>query len=129
MQEGDKLWDAVQPELQEMRERLDKARALLPTVKMSPELRLKISEVCSLLNIDGVRGDIVTNRAVKAFVAFEGRDEVTVQDLERVMPMCINHRWGQKSAIGLPAWSSCMQEAGWYCIHDAQTPQSSGGAE
>jgi len=34
------------------------------------------SELCSFLDIDGVRGDITTNKAVRAFCAFEGRTQV-----------------------------------------------------
>jgi hypothetical protein len=40
------------------------------------DFRVKISQVCSELNVDGIRGDIVTNRAAKALAAFEGRTEV-----------------------------------------------------
>ena len=43
---------------------------------MSYDLRIKVSEVCSLLNVDGLRGDIVTNRASQAIAAFEERLEV-----------------------------------------------------
>lgn len=58
----------------------------------SPHPHPSCSELCSLLNIDGVRGDIVCNRAVKAFVAFEGRTEVTLEDVERIAPLVLNHR-------------------------------------
>lgn len=40
------------------------------------DFRVKISQVCSELNVDGIRGDIVSNRAAKALAAFEGRTEV-----------------------------------------------------
>jgi magnesium chelatase subunit I len=56
------------------------------------ELKLTISDICSRLNVDGLRGDIVTNRACKALVAFEGRKEVTLKDVERVISLCLNHR-------------------------------------
>lgn len=42
--------------------------------------------------MDGLRGDLVTNRAARALVAFEGRNEVTVPDIERVIGPCLNHR-------------------------------------
>jgi magnesium chelatase subunit I len=42
-------------------------------------LRVKISEVCSRLDVDGLRGDIVTNRAAKAYAAYNNRDKVTVR--------------------------------------------------
>jgi len=34
----------------------------------------------------------VTNRAAKALAAFEGRTEVTVDDIYRVIPLCLRHR-------------------------------------
>lgn len=43
------------------------------------DFRVKISQICSDLNVDGIRGDIVTNRAAKALAAFEGRTEVRVE--------------------------------------------------
>lgn len=39
---------------------------------------LRFSQICSELNVDGIRGDIVTNRAAKALAAFEGRTEVSI---------------------------------------------------
>ena len=56
------------------------------------QVRLQISEICSLVDIDGIRGDIVTNRAAQALVALEGREEVTMEDVRRVIGVCINHR-------------------------------------
>lgn len=77
---------------QELRERIIKARNLLKTVEMNYEFRVKISQICSELNVDGLRGDIVTNRASKAIAAFEGRGEVTPQDIFRIIPLCLRHR-------------------------------------
>lgn len=57
-------------------------------VKLDYEDRIKISEICSELDVDGLRGDMVTNRAAKALAAFEGRTQVpTRQVLEG--PPCI----------------------------------------
>lgn len=64
----------------------------LKGVHMPADVQLKISEVCSLLDVDGIRGDIVTNRAAKALVAFEGREEVSMTDVEKVIGLCLNHR-------------------------------------
>jgi magnesium chelatase subunit I len=47
---------------------------------------------CSRLDVDGLRGDIVTNRASKAYAALNGRDEVTVEDIEKVITLCLRHR-------------------------------------
>ena len=70
----------------------------LKAVHMPAEVRLKISEICSLLDVDGIRGDIVTNRAAKALVAFEGREEVSMADVEKVIGLCLNHRYALPQA-------------------------------
>lgn len=68
------------------------ARQRLNKVQINSDLRMKISEVCATLNIDGLRGDIVTNRASKALASFEGREMVTSKDILRVIPICLRHR-------------------------------------
>ena len=68
------------------------AQELLTKVSISFELRVKISQVCGSLDVDGLRGDIVTNRAAKAFAAYNGREEVTVEDIEKVITLCLRHR-------------------------------------
>jgi magnesium chelatase subunit I len=84
--------DKYQPQQQALQQRLINAQALLPSVQSEYDLRVKISEVCSELDVDGLRGDIVTNRAAKALAAFEGRTEVTVDDVRRVITLCLRHR-------------------------------------
>eukprot|EP00929_Paragymnodinium_shiwhaense_P109741 TRINITY_DN7624_c0_g1_i2.p1 TRINITY_DN7624_c0_g1~~TRINITY_DN7624_c0_g1_i2.p1 ORF type:complete len:159 (-),score=45.21 TRINITY_DN7624_c0_g1_i2:163-639(-) len=68
------------------------AQKLLPDVVMPDELKVKISEVCSELNVDGLRGDIVSNRAARAYAAYEGRTEVTEADVRKVLTPCLRHR-------------------------------------
>ena len=75
-----------------LQEKIVKAQQLLPQVNLDYDLRVKISEICSELDVDGLRGDIVTNRAAKAIAAFEGRTEVTVDDIRRVIVLCLRHR-------------------------------------
>ncbi|MBD2244906.1 magnesium chelatase ATPase subunit I [Nostoc sp. FACHB-888] len=75
-----------------LQEQIVNAQQLLPEVKIDYELRVKISEVCSELDVDGLRGDIVSNRAAKALTAYEGRTEVTVDDINRVITLCLRHR-------------------------------------
>ncbi|AFZ52602.1 magnesium chelatase ATPase subunit I [Cyanobacterium aponinum UTEX 3222] len=77
---------------EELQRKLVDAQNLLPQVTIDYDIRVKISEICSELDVDGLRGDIVTNRAAKAIAAFESRTEVTVDDIRRVMPLCLRHR-------------------------------------
>ena len=77
---------------QQLRDRIVGAQNLLNTVELDYSLRVKISEVCSTLDVDGLRGDIVTNRAAKAFAAYENRTKVTVSDIEKIITLCLRHR-------------------------------------
>jgi Mg-chelatase subunit ChlI len=69
-----------------------------PTTPKNPQQQTpqtqqsKQTKVCSELDVDGIRGDIVTNRASKALAAFEGREEVALEDVYRVAPLCLRHR-------------------------------------
>ncbi|BBD62077.1 protoporphyrin IX magnesium-chelatase [Nostoc sp. HK-01] len=81
-----------QTEQEALQQKVVNAQTLLREVKIDYDLRVKISEVCSELDVDGLRGDIVTNRAAKALAAYEGRTEVTIDDIRRVITLCLRHR-------------------------------------
>jgi magnesium chelatase subunit I len=81
-----------QQEQDDMQQTLVEAQERLKSVTIDRELRVKISQVCAELDVDGLRGDLVTNRAAKALTALEGRTEVTVNDIRRVMTLCLRHR-------------------------------------
>jgi len=72
--------------------RIITAQNNLPKVTISKEFQLKISQICSELEIEGLRGDLVSTRAAKALTAFENRTEVTVNDIKRTITLCLRHR-------------------------------------
>ena len=77
---------------QEFRNRIVKAQSLLGETNLSYELRVKISQVCGELDVDGLRGDIVTNRAARAYAAYMGETEVKVEHVAAIVKMCLRHR-------------------------------------
>ena len=81
-----------QPEQDGLQAKIVAAQERLKGIKIDHDLRVKISQVCSELDVDGLRGDIVTNRAAKALSAYEERTEVTVDDIRRVATLCLRHR-------------------------------------
>jgi magnesium chelatase subunit I len=91
-QNPESFLEHYQAEQDALQQRLIQARALLPSVTLAQDLKIHISQVCSELDVDGLRGDIVTNRAAKALAALEGRTEVTVDDVRRVIVLCLRHR-------------------------------------
>ena len=87
------LWvENYQKQQQALRDRIIAAQKLLSEVTIDYNLRVKISEVCSHLNVDGLRGDIVTNRASKAYAAYNGKINVTVDDISKIITLCLRHR-------------------------------------
>jgi len=81
-----------QTEQESLQARIVKAQALLPSVTIDYDLRVQISEMCSSLDVDGLRGDIVVNRAAKAVAAFDERTEVTLDDIKKIAVLCLRHR-------------------------------------
>lgn len=91
-QNSQKFLEKHQSQQTALQQQLLNAQKLLPAVTIERDLQLKIAEVCSELDVDGLRGDIVTNRAACALAAFEGRNSVTVDDIRRVITLCLRHR-------------------------------------
>ena len=87
------LWfEKYEKEQQSIQNQIIIAQENLNQVKMSSEFQLKISEICSELEIEGLRGDIVSTRAAKAIAALENRIEVTLDDIQRTITLCLRHR-------------------------------------
>ena len=79
-------------QLEILKKKITDAQELLPKVELDFGLRVKISQVCGSLDVDGLRGDIVTNRAAKAYAAYNGRSKVDVDDIEKIITLCLRHR-------------------------------------
>lgn len=76
----------------ELKEFIVDAQHRLGNVIIDYDLKVKISQICGVLNVDGLRGDIVTNRAARAFASYQGKDEVDVDDIKQVITLCLRHR-------------------------------------
>jgi magnesium chelatase subunit I len=88
-----KIWfDKYEKEQFNIQNRIITAQNLLSKVTISKEFQLKISQICSELEVEGLRGDIVSTRAAKAIAAFENRTEVTLDDIKRTITLCLRHR-------------------------------------
>ena len=88
----DSFTNSVQSNQDDLQAKVIEAQGRLNEVQIDEDLRLKISAICGELDVDGLRGDIVTNRASRALAAFEGRLEVTEEDIARVISCSLRHR-------------------------------------
>ena len=75
-----------------LRKRVTNARALLPTVESPDALLTRATELCLLLNVDGLRGELTMLRASRALAAYEGASTTTMSHLRRVAPLVLRHR-------------------------------------
>jgi len=91
-QNPDECLQANAEQLEELKKKISAAQEILPDVVLDYEYRVKISQVCGSLDVDGLRGDIVTNRAAKAYAAYNGRTKVELDDIEKVIVLCLRHR-------------------------------------
>jgi magnesium chelatase subunit I len=87
------IWiEKYEKEQLEIQNRIINAQNLLNKVNITRDFQFKISQICSELEIEGLRGDIVSTRAAKALAAFESRTEVTIDDIRRTISLCLRHR-------------------------------------
>ncbi len=88
----DSFISSVQAKQDSLQKKVVSAQDRLQNVVIDEDLRLKISAICGELDVDGLRGDIVSNRAARALAAFEGRNEVSEEDVARVITCSLRHR-------------------------------------
>nr|AAM98163.1 magnesium chelatase subunit of protochlorophyllide reductase [Arabidopsis thaliana] len=84
--------ETYQEEQLKLQEQITTARSNLSAVQIDQDLKVKISKVCAELDVDGLRGDMVINRAARALATLQGRDQVTAEDVGIVIPNCLRHR-------------------------------------
>jgi Mg-chelatase subunit ChlI len=82
-------WEGEQDK---MRRRILEGRKLLNSIKVSKSIIRAVVSSSIKLHVDGHRPDISIIRAAKSLVAFEGREEVTAEEVLRVANMAIGFR-------------------------------------
>ncbi len=75
-----------------MADRIAAARALVGSVTISERVLLRISSVCTQLDLDGVRGDLVCAQAARALAALDGAGEVGDAHVDRAAHLALRHR-------------------------------------
>ncbi len=83
------LWEES---VEEERERLRQARQLLQDVSLSESMLDLITRICSDLEVDGLRADIVMYKTAMTHAAYQGRTEVTPEDVRVAAMLALPHR-------------------------------------
>lgn len=72
--------------------RLADARELLPQVAVSDEVAQRVAQLCRDAQVPGHRADLAMIAAARAHAAWQGRTEVSEQDVAEVSEMTLAHR-------------------------------------
>ena len=83
---------AWQPAEERLRDRLQRARQLLPEVTLPGELLIDIAELTVREGVRSLRADLVLLRAARALAALEGRHAVACADVDAVAELALAHR-------------------------------------
>ena len=77
---------------QREREHLLRSQQLLPQVKVGDDILELITDICAEYQVDGMRGDIVMYKTASTISAYEGRTQVSVEDVREAAQMALLHR-------------------------------------
>jgi magnesium chelatase subunit D len=72
--------------------RIADARRRLPQVVLPDAALRQVASVCAAFGVDGLRADLVAARAAMAHAAWEGRPEVTADDIRVAARLALPHR-------------------------------------
>jgi len=88
----EEFYETYEGEQEQLRKRIQRARAKLRKVAVDRSILSKIAQVCADLKVDGHRGELTIMRAARALAAFDGRRNVTEQHVRHVSAMSLRHR-------------------------------------
>ena len=92
--------------------RITVARERLAEVMIHEHLVAFIAEICQHNHVAGHRANIVMERAARAFSAWDGRSDVTADDILKVAPMVLLHRMSAGTPDLPPPPPDEVQEVG-----------------
>ncbi|MCH7606766.1 MAG: putative cobaltochelatase [Chloroflexi bacterium] len=74
------------------RERILKSQRLLPDVQVGDDILDLITGICAEYQVDGMRADIVMYKTAGTIAAYEGRTQVSAEDVHEAAQMALLHR-------------------------------------
>jgi Mg-chelatase subunit ChlI len=76
----------------ELREKIVHAKSILHEVQLADTSLRAIAMATDALEVDGVRPDIIISKAAITYAAYEGRTEVTLDDMKLAAQLTLSHR-------------------------------------
>jgi magnesium chelatase subunit D len=75
-----------------LRERIIQAQKILPAVTVPDAILVMIAQICIDMAVDGHRADITLVKTAATIAAFNGRKEVSEEDVREGAPLVLSHR-------------------------------------
>ncbi len=104
---------------QKLVSQIERARMLYPTVQIERSLLVEIASYCLEVGVDGHRADIIMLKTAKTIAAFEGRNTVEREDVERAAELVLPHRLRRQPFMdvveqvgGVPEWQERRRGVG-----------------
>jgi len=113
------FYEKYKTEQNKLRERILKAREIVPEVVVSEELLYAIARLSVVLEVDGHRPDIVIAITAKTIAAFEGRREVRADDVLKAAKLALPHRT-RRGGFLEPATMEEIERAFKHALKDAK---------
>ena len=88
--------EGAEKEQNVLRGKILSAQGMLPEVTISNDLLEMISSTCIEMGVRTHRADITIVRTAKTIAAFDGREEVTTEDVREAMEYALPHRMRRK---------------------------------
>jgi magnesium chelatase subunit D len=125
--EPEKFYEKYIPTQEELRRRMVQARKVLNQIALPEYLLKSISQACLDLKVDGLRPDIIIAKVAATLAAFEGRTEVTANDVLVAADLTLSHRTREGGFIE-PATSQETKETFSASLKSVFRFEESGGA-
>jgi magnesium chelatase subunit I len=77
---------------EELAEQISKAKNNLTAIDIPISINEEITETCIHHQVEGLRSDILLMKAARAHAAFHSRKEVNSKDVQKVLPLVLQHR-------------------------------------
>ncbi len=84
--------ESFSAEQQSLKERIKKAKALLPDVAIPEQLLEAIAAGCARLEVDGMRPDVIIAKTALTIAAYETRTVVSESDIVKAAILVLSHR-------------------------------------
>jgi magnesium chelatase subunit I len=87
-----KFMEVWEKEDEIIRQQIQAGKKKLPSVKVDDAMLEKVTQLCSHLGTDGLRGELTLLRAARAYAALCGKNHVTIEHLKKIAVPALQHR-------------------------------------